>query len=71
MKTELNTTWIAGNYPEINTEINTSFGYVAINDYYWQGEEADEVMEKILQIWDNEGNISVEEAINIFKSYYL
>ena len=62
MTIELNTSWLNGKYPQINAEINVNFEYVAIGDYFWQGDEANNVIDEIHNIW-TDGNMSVEEAI--------
>ena len=67
---ELNETWLSGKYPEINAEINTSLPYVAIGDYFWQGEEASEVIAEIHQIWVS-NDCSVQDAIIRYSSAYL
>jgi hypothetical protein len=60
--TEPDQSWLSGNYPNINAEVNTKLPFVAIGDYFWQGEEADQVIEEIYLIWIN-SNITTEEAI--------
>ena len=67
---ELNETWLEGKYPEINAEINTSLPYVEIGDYFWQGEEANNVITEIHKIW-LKNDCSVQDAINIYSGYYL
>ncbi len=67
---ELNSSWLHGKYPEINAEINTSLPYVAIDEYFWQGEEADNVINEIHTIWIN-NDISVQDAITQYSNYYL
>lgn len=64
------TSWLAGKYPEINAEINTRLPYVAIGDYFWQGQEADEVIEEIHSIWLND-DCTQEQAIQKYSNSYL
>lgn len=54
------TSWLAGTWNEegeqvsdVNAHysINTKLPYVAIGDWYWQGEEADNVINEVHQIW--------------------
>jgi hypothetical protein len=61
-KLNLNETWLHGKYPAINAEINTSIPYVAIDDFYCQGDEADNIIADIHKIW-TKGNCTVEQAI--------
>lgn len=70
MEITLNETWLHGKYPAINSEINTSIPYVAIYDYFAQGDDADKVISEIHQIWIND-NCTVEEAIQKWSSFYL
>ncbi len=57
------TSWLASKYPAINAEINTSLPYVSIGEYFWQGEEADSVINEINVIYNSE-EITVEQAIS-------
>lgn len=68
--TTMNTSWLHGKYPAINAEINTSLPYVSIRDWFFQGEEADNVINEIHQIWVN-SNCTQEEAIKKWDNRYL
>jgi hypothetical protein len=63
------TSWLHGKYSVLNAEINTSIPYVAIEEYFWQGEEANNVINEIHAIWLQGGFI--EEAIQKYASLYL
>lgn len=59
---EPNETWLNGKYN--NGEINTLFSYVAVNpDFFCQGQEADEIISEIHQIWIN-SDLTQEQAFN-------
>lgn len=61
--------WLNGKHgPDI--EINTSLPYVAIGEYFWQGEEADKVINEINIIYNKE-NLTVLEAIKKYTNLYL
>lgn len=69
--------WLAGKYSwktgDGNTEeaeINTKLPYVAIGDYFVQGEEADNTIDQIHQIWLKD-DCTPEEAIRKWASFYL
>lgn len=64
------TSWLSGKYPAINAEINTLLPYVSIGDYFWQGDEADSVINDINVIYNAE-DITVEQAISKYAGYYL
>jgi hypothetical protein len=70
MTNNLCSSWLNGKYPAINAEINTRLQYVAIGEYFWQGEEADNVIEEINCIY-NAGDLTVEQAINQWASNML
>ena len=78
MKIQLNSSWINGKYSwkdsaknVIECEINTSFEYVAIGEnYFWQGEEANQVIDEIHQIW-LKGRCSVKTAVKKYANLYL
>lgn len=67
---ELNTSWVHGKYPNINAEINTHLPYVSIGDYFFQGDEADNVINAIHAIWTAK-DCTVEAAILEYQSLYL
>lgn len=70
MELGLDTSWLHGKYPDINAEINTRLPYVSIDDYFWQGEEADSVIDDIHSIWIND-DLTVEDAIKRYANNYL
>lgn len=68
MNTTPDTSWIAGKY-EIQgekAEINTAYSTVSIGDYFAQGEDADRVIKEIWEIWDRDGEITQDKAIEIW-----
>jgi hypothetical protein len=67
---EPDTSWLAGNYPELNSEINVRLPYIGIGDYFWQGDEADNVINEIHKIWLRD-DCTVEQAIKTYSNYYL
>ena len=71
---DLDTSWIAGKHS--NGEINTTYGYVSIpkfwsdgSDLYLQGDEAEEAIQEIHQIWLS-NNCTQQEAINVYINIY-
>ena len=67
---ELNETWLHGKYD--NGEINTSLSYVAVNDpdWFFQGEEANNVISEIHKYWMN-NEATTEQAFNWWINTYL
>ena len=67
---ELNETWLYGKYD--NGEINTSLPYVAFNnpDWFFQGEEADNVISEIHNYW-LQNDVTTEEAFSWYFNTYL
>lgn len=63
------TSWLHGKHSE-GIEINTRLPYVAINNYFVQGDEAENTINEINEIY-NKQDCSVLEAINIWSGYYL
>lgn len=63
--------WLSGKHtPQI--EINTSLPYVSIDEYYWQGDEAERVINEINIIFNDEKlNFTSLEAIKYWASIYL
>lgn len=51
-------------------DINTKLTYVAIGDYFWQGEEADNIISEIHQIWLT-SDMTTEEAVSQYENMYL
>ena len=47
------TSWISGKH-SADIEINTRLPYVAIYDYFAQGDNAEEIINKINEIYNNE-----------------
>lgn len=68
--TYLNSSWIAGKYPNINAEINITYSYVSIDDYFVQGYEAEEVINRITELYNMNG-ITPEQSIILFRDMYL
>ena len=74
-------TWLNGKYKDVNgfnVEINTSLSYVSfenINDenesYYFQGDEADNVIDEINAIYNGKDNFTQSEAIARWINTYL
>ena len=79
-KEMLSPTWLNGKYKNVNgfnVEINTSLSYAYfenINDeneaYYFQGDEADNVIDEINAIY-NRHNLTQSEAIARWINLYL
>jgi len=65
------TSWLSGKHtPQI--EINTSLPFVSIDEYFWQGEEAERIIGEINQIYNNdELSFTPLEAIKYWASIYL
>ncbi len=61
--------WLHGKHTE-EIEINTKLPYVAIYDYFAQGDEAENIITEILEIYDN-SNYSPLEACEIWANNYL
>lgn len=80
-KEMLSSTWLNGKYKDVNgfdVEINTSLSYAYfenINDedeaYYYQGGEADDVIDEINTIYNTDGNVTQSEAIARWINLYL
>ena len=70
MKNTLDTSWIAGKYPEVDAEINTKLPFVSIGVWFFQGDEAEKVIKEIHAIWVKR-NCTVEDAINRFQTNYF
>lgn len=70
--------WLAGKYSwkiddgknTVEAEINTQLPYLAIGNFFVQGEDADKFIDEIHQIWLTK-NCSQEEAIQIWAGHYL
>lgn len=79
-KEMLSPTWLNGKYKNVNgfdVEINTSLSYVSFEDinnedesYYFQGDEADNVIDEINIIY-NRHNLTQSEAISRWINLYL
>ena len=61
---------ISGKFPAIEAEININLSYVAIGEYFIQGEEALDVIQEISDIAE-EKDLTDEEAILFYKENYL
>lgn len=76
----LSATWLNGKYNKVNgfrVEVNTSLSYIYFEDisdqdntYYYQGEEADKVIDEINYIYNIKG-VTAEEAIGEWINVYL
>lgn len=62
--------WLHGVYPEINAEINTKLPYLSIDDFFCQGEDADNIINEIHQIWLKD-ECTQTEAISKWANSYL
>lgn len=71
MDLALNETWLNGKYPDIDAEIDTAHSTVQIGEYYWQGHAAEAVIASIHTIWLKSGDISVQQAIELYEYHYL
>jgi hypothetical protein len=70
--------WLHGKYKfnrDTSAEINTKLPYVAIetyeNSFFWQGEEADQVLTEIHNIWISDGRRTTTSAIKKYINLYL
>lgn len=65
------TSWLNGKHtPQI--EINTSLPYVSIDEFFWQGDEAEQVINEINIIFNDEKlNFNALEAIKYWASLCL
>ncbi len=76
MTIQLNFSWLHGKYviDNQNVEINTSLPYISIEgyriDFFSQGENADEIIDEIRQIWIS-GDMTQSEAIQKWINAYL
>ena len=61
--------WLNGKHSE-DIEINTNLPYVAINEYFVQGEEAYNTIDEINEIY-NSKDCTPLEACKIWAGYYL
>lgn len=74
-------TWLNGKYKDVNgfnVEINTSLSYVSFDcinnedeSYYFQGDEADNVIDEINAIYNGKDNFTESEAIARWINTYL
>lgn len=63
------TSWLNGKLSE-TIEINTRLPYVAIDDFFAEGSEADKIIDQINLIY-NANDISPLEAVEKWASLYL
>mgnify|MGYP004445421319 FL=1 len=80
MNSTLSSSWLSGSYADIagfEVCINTALSYVSIDSlqipeasYFFQGNEAEEVIEEMFQIW-SKSDLTQEEAIAQWISFYL
>ena len=63
--------WLNGKHtPQI--EINTSLSFVSIDEYFWQGHEAERIIYEINTIFNDEKlNFTPLEAVKYWASIYL
>ena len=66
---KLDPSWLDGHYGD-DIEINTSLSYIAIGEFFAQGEEADTVIEEINDIYNSQ-DCTPEEAIYLWASNNL
>jgi len=67
---DLNSSWLHGVYPDIDAEINTNIPYVSIGGFYAQGEDAEIIINEILNIY-NSTALNVELSIKKWRDQYL
>lgn len=80
-KEMLSPTWLNGKYKDVNgfnVEINTSLSYVSVDcinnedeSYYFQDDEADNVIDEINAIYNGKDNFTQSEAIARWINLYL
>lgn len=56
-----NISWLDGHYEE--GHISTAFSHVMLFDYFWQGSEAEEIIEQIHEIWVK-NNLTQQQAVS-------
>lgn len=70
IRQELCSSWL--NCKSEDIEINTRLPYVAIYDFFAQGDEAEKVISEILEIYENhKSNPIPTQAAKIWYSYYF
>jgi hypothetical protein len=69
--------WLAGKYTldlgdgnPVEAEVNTQLPYLAVGNFFAQGEEADNFIDEIHAIW-LKNDCTEEEAIKKWAGYYL
>ena len=70
--------WLAGKYNwkvddgrnTVEAEVNTKLPYLAIGNFFAQGEDADKFIDEIHQIWLKK-DCTTKEAIQIWANHYL
>ncbi len=65
------TSWLSGKHtPQI--EINTALPFVSIDEFFWQGDEAERIIHEINDIYNDQRlNLSPKQAILYWASIYL
>lgn len=63
-----NISWLDGHYEQ--GYINTGLSQVLLYDYYWQGREAEEVIEQIHEIWVKH-EMTQQQAVNLWIEFNL
>jgi len=67
---ELNTSWLHGKYEAGEINVNTSYVHFYEPDFFAQGNDADEIIDQIHEIWIL-NDVSVNEAMEIWMFKYL
>ena len=73
--------WLAGNYPNIGgyrVSVDSARSFIAFEDiqdpdnvYVFQGHEAEQCLDEIMQIWNSNEEMSAEDAIAKWINIYL
>lgn len=63
-----NISWLDGHYDQ--GYINTALPQVSLFDYFWQGREAEEVIEQIHEIWVKH-ELTQQQAVNLWIEFNL
>lgn len=69
----LDTSWLAGRYNpfgQLEAEINTLLPYIGIGTFFAQGEDAEQVIYQIHEIWLS-GDLTQEEALERWTSSHF
>jgi hypothetical protein len=69
--------WLHGKYNwyengrKVEAEVNTKLPYVAIGEYFWQGDGANDVIDEIHKIWISDGRRTTQSAVKKYSNLYL